>query len=146
MQFAQRGAVPPCDVQSCGGASGRPISETQGRSRRTLSYGYDAESLRISLDISSSDAGVAPWHTGYTYDNAGRLKTVLDDRLPAAAPFTYAYAPNSSLVASISTPAGLKTTKTYDTQGRLLSTTTVDAQLSPLSSFAYTYDAAGQRG
>jgi hypothetical protein len=55
------------------------------------------------------------------------------------------HAANANLVASVTTPIGLKNSKTCDSQGRLLATTVLNAQLSTINSCAYTYDAAGQR-
>ena len=98
---------------------GRPATETQSRSARTLAFTYDAYSQRIQLDITAT--GATPWRTGYGYDNAGRLRTVLDARLPSGQPYVYTYATNASLIAQITTPTGMKTTKTHDAQGRLRS-------------------------
>ena len=47
---------------------------------------------------------------------------MLDDRLAAGRPYVYTYASNASLVTQLTTPTGLKTVKTYDNLGRLLST------------------------
>ena len=124
---------------------GRLASETQSRSHRTLTYSYDSYSQRVGLNVSSTDASESPWQTNYGYDNAGRLQSILDNRLPAAQPFIYAYAANSDLVSQITTPTGLKTTKAYDNLGRLVSISAQNAQQSTINSFSYTYDAASQR-
>jgi len=80
---------------------GRPATETQGRSGRTLRFSYDLNSQRTGLAV---DGGSATWKTGYGYDNAGRLRTVLDDRLAAGRPYVYTYASNASLVTQLTTP------------------------------------------
>jgi YD repeat-containing protein len=67
-------------------AAGRLATETQSRSGRTLHFSYDTQSQRTGLEIIG---GGAPWQTAYGYDNAGRLRTVLDDRLPAGQPYIY---------------------------------------------------------
>lgn len=125
-------------------ALGRPALETQGSSHRTLTYSYDSESQRIGMGVTSTDGGT-PWQTKYGYDNAGRLQSVLDSRLPAAQPYIYAYAANSNLVSQITTPTGLKETKSYDNLGRLTNISALNAQQATINSFAYTYDAASQR-
>jgi RHS repeat-associated protein len=139
---------------------GRTATETQGRSGRTMHFGYDLNSERTGLKV---DGGSASWTTGYGYDNAGRLRTVLDDRLAAGRPYVYTYASNASLVTQLTTPTGFKTVKTYDNLGRLLSAISAgvepvsggggapvsgaDGGVSPpqINSIAYTYDPAGQR-
>jgi RHS repeat-associated protein len=121
---------------------GRPATETQGRSGRTLRFSYDSHSQRTGLEV---DAVASVWTTGYGYDNAGRLRTVLDDRLAAGQPYVYTYALNASLLTQFTTPTGLKTVKTYDNLGRLLSTAGQRSDNTVFTSAAYTYDSAGQR-
>jgi RHS repeat-associated protein len=122
-------------------AAGRPMTETQGRSHRTLRFSYGAESERTGLEVTS---GESSWATAYGYDNAGRLTSVLDDRV-AAGPYVYGYTANASLVSEVLAPGGLMSKKSYDNQGRITSVSATNSQLSTVSSFAYTYDAAGQR-
>ncbi|MDD2763158.1 MAG: chitobiase/beta-hexosaminidase C-terminal domain-containing protein [Opitutaceae bacterium] len=126
-------------------AAGRLASENQGRSHRTLTYDYDSHGNRIGLGVASTVGGVSPWHTNYGYDNAGRLRSVLDDRLPSSQPYLYSYTPNANLVAQVNTPTGMTRTNTYDSLGRLLSTTGKRSDASVINTFTYTYDAAGQR-
>jgi large repetitive protein len=125
-------------------ALGRPASETQGRSGRTLTYGYDSYSRRATLAVTAT--GAQPWTTRFGYDNSGRLRTVLDDRLTSGQPYIYGYATNASLVTQVLGPTGLNTNKTYDNQGRLLTQiSTLNSGPTVLSTHTYTYDAAGQR-
>ncbi len=67
-------------------AAGRPATETQGRAGRTLHFGYDGFGQRTAMEVTG---GTTPWHTTYGYDNAGRLHSVLDDRLPSGQPYVY---------------------------------------------------------
>jgi RHS repeat-associated protein len=128
---------------------GRMSSETQSRSQRTLTYNYDNFGNRISMLVQPSTLSSQPsttnWTTIYGYDNAGRMQSILDSRLPAGKPFVYAYKSNANLVSTITTPTGLTENKSYDTLGRLTSISALDSGRSTLDSFAYTYNAASQR-
>lgn len=130
-------------------ALGLTASETQSRAHRQLAFGYDGFGQRNSLAVSPLDASGAavgsPWITTYGYDNAGRLQTVLDDRLPSGQPYRYSYAASSPWLAQIAMPGGHTTIRTPDSLGRLLSTTTKRSDATVIDSFAYTYDRAGQR-
>jgi RHS repeat-associated protein len=127
---------------------GNLASETQAASHRTLNYSYDAYSNRTGMSVLStfnSQLSTPESTTTYGYDNAGRLQSILDSRLPAAKPFTYTYAANSNLVSQVTSPTGLKTLKTYDNLGRLVSIAGQQSDNSTINSFTYSYDAAGQR-
>src|SRR5690606_18199127 len=72
---------------------GRVDSETQGRSHRSVRYQYDVQSNRVGMEIVSTDTPSNPWQTTYAFDNASRLRTVLDSRTPTGTPFVYTYVP-----------------------------------------------------
>jgi len=125
-------------------AFGRTATETQGHVKRVLRFSYDGDSERTGLEIVPTTGGT-PWETSYGYDNAGRLHSVLDGRISSGQPYVYAYAPNASLVAQVTTPTGQKVIKTYDPLARLLNTTGQQANGTVFSSFTYSYNVAGQR-
>ncbi len=130
--------------------AGRPATETQGRSHRTITDTYDVSSERIAMDVDSTDNPGNPWHTAYGYDNAGRLSTVFDSRLPAStAPgitqgtFVYAYNSQSDLVQSILAPSGATINKTYDALGRLITLNGQGPVGGTVNSFSYNYGSDG---
>ncbi|MFZ6027290.1 MAG: hypothetical protein ACOYYS_06215, partial [Chloroflexota bacterium] len=100
----------------------------------TVQYRYDAAGNRTSLIYPDLKT------VTYTYDDAGRLETVRDwDNLVT----TYTY-DRAGRLSTESLPNGVTKTYTYDDAGHLLSL--VHARGSEtLSSFAYTYDANGNR-
>ncbi len=124
---------------------GTLINATQTRARRTLHARYDAQGLRTRLEGAHIDApATGLWQIGYGYDNAGRLKTVLDSRAASSNPYSYTYGP-ANLTTEVTSPTGHKMTKTYDTLGRLQTVTALTSGGTTANRFTYTYDAAGQR-
>jgi RHS repeat-associated protein len=103
----------------------------------TLSYTYDAAGNVASIKSSNAN-GV--W-VSYTYDDMGRLGTVVDNRLQGQQTTTYSYDAASNLATaaypnnSISDPSAF----TYDSLNRLT------ALASPVSSYNYTLGATGNR-
>ena len=126
-------------------AAGRTASETQARSNRIVNYSYDSFSNRTGLLVQSTDGSEPDWNTAYGYDNASRLGSILDARLPSSQPYVYSYNGNANLVFKITSPSGLTTLKTYDNLGRLLSISAQGSNNSPINSFTYAYDSVGQR-
>lgn len=152
--------------------AGLPLTETQPLTGRRLTHTHDAYGQRTALEVASTTPTTAPylsapWRTGYTYDSAGRLRTVLDPRA-AAAPYLYAYPAPRELGAinaladgprplpaashdttTITTPFGQVLRTTRDPLGRTRSVEAFGSLLpapgSPLVSHAYTYNAIGQR-
>jgi YD repeat-containing protein len=106
-------------------------------SNSSLSYTYDAAGNVASIKSSNAN-GV--W-ASYTYDDMGRLGTVVDNRLQGQQTTTYSYDAASNLATaaypnnSISNPSAF----TYDSLNRLT------ALASPVSSYNYTLGATGNR-
>jgi len=89
--------------------------------------------------IASSNAhGVS---AAYTYDDAGRLSTVVDNRLSANNTTTYSYDAASNVRQAVypNSPNNAPSTYTYDTLNRLTALST------PVSSYAYTLGPTGNR-
>lgn len=123
----------------------------------TYQYAYDANSRLLSID--------GPWLNDtitYQYDNAGRrtgvsvqggLATTVSidplDRVTAVSntsgSYTYSYGGNTSLVNTLTRPNGSVTTYLFDTLTRLAGVTNKNSTASVLSSYAYSYNALGQR-
>jgi RHS repeat-associated protein len=145
-------------------AAGRPLTEFQPLSGRTLTFTHDAHDQRTGLAVSA--AGAAAWNVAYTYDAPGRLSTVRDSRHPATSPFSYAY-PRARTAAdlqqlanlppldegrqdkqTLATPYGQVLTTTRDVLGRvqtIAARATNDPASALLVSHGYTYDEAGLR-
>lgn len=109
----------------------------------TLSYSYDAAGHVASLR-SSNLGGVV---LRYTYDTAGRLSTVIDDRLPAGQNTTsYSYDAASNL-STATYPNGLTVQARYDAQNRLVQQQHVVSPAagssSPVANYQYTLTPAG---
>ena len=101
----------------------------------TLSYTYDAAGNVTSM-ASSNPNGVS---VSYTYNDVGRLSTVVDNRLPSgSSTTTYTYDPASNL-ATAAYPNGLQSTFTYDQLDRLT------AVISPVSNYTYHLGPTGNR-
>jgi YD repeat-containing protein len=100
---------------------------TKATPQGTLSYTYDGTGNLASM-ISSNARGVS---ASYTWDELNRLKTVVDNNLPAGQnTTTYAYDPASNL-ATVTYPNGVQFTFTYDTLNRVTALNGYSYQLGP---------------
>jgi RHS repeat-associated protein len=100
----------------------------------TLQYGYDAAGRRTSMTLSGSRT------TQYVYDPAGRLSQLTDW---TGGITQIGYTPDS-LQAALTEPNGVAATYGYDAADRLRSIQAAHSG-TPLASFTYTLDAAGNR-
>jgi len=123
----------------------------------TYLYAYDANSRLLSID--------GPWANDtitYQYDSEGRrtgvsvqggLSTAITidplDRVTnvsnAGGSYTYSYSGASPLVNSLTRPNGSVTSYLYDTLSRLTGVTNKTSATAVISSYAYSYNAQGQR-
>jgi RHS repeat-associated protein len=108
-----------------------------------LGMGFDAKLRRTSL--SGSNGSGTLFSQGYSYDAASRLNSAWEGTITAA----YGYAPNSSLVQSITYQSSgstiTATTKSYDSLDRLVSISHTGGGGTPSYSGTYGYDTANQR-
>ena len=119
--------------------AGRLQSETGPWPNDAVNYIYN-EGLRAEMDLDQPGGQLSQ---SYTYDSMWRMKSVNS----SAGNFVYSYdfAPASSLISGISLPNAGSIANTYDSLGRLLSTTLLNSSLAALDSESYTYDPAGYR-
>jgi RHS repeat-associated protein len=103
----------------------------------TLSYTYDAVGNVLSL-LSSNANGAS---VNYSYDAVNRLQSVTDNRLTPGTT-TYSYDAVNNLTGVLS-PNGVQATLTYDALDDPTNLTLAKGGV--LWSYAYTYNAAGQR-
>jgi len=103
----------------------------------TLTYTYDAAGNLLSMQSNHTD-GVSG---SYTYDNANRLKTVVDDRL-ASGTTNYTYDAAGNLANNLY-PNGVQSAYSYNNVNRL--TNLVVSKTANLASYAYTLGPAGNR-
>lgn len=115
----------------------RATSYTHSRTGQTVSYTYNVENGRETMDVRPTGAPTG-WTTSYGYDNSGRLATITDPQL-SSTPFTYGWRPNANLVASIAYPNGPRSTKSYDLLGRLTSLQNVDGAPTPVPIEGWTF-------
>jgi RHS repeat-associated protein len=103
----------------------------------TLIYTYDAAGNVASI-ISSNTMGI---NVSYTYDDMGRLETVVDNRLTGNNTTTYTYDAGSNLktAAYPNYPSNVSSAYAYDTLNRLTGLST------PVSSYSYQLGATGNR-
>ena len=113
-----------------------------------VSYRYPNDDFGRRRSFSAAKSGQQLIGVAYGYDSVNRLQTVTAGPLVN----TYAYEPNSDLIATITgsrtgTGAGtmLTSTRIYDSVGRLDVISNVTATGEILSSHDYTYDAAHRR-
>jgi len=97
-----------------------------------LNYTYDAVGNVASIASSNTNGA----SVSYTYDDVGRLSSVVDNRNGGTT--TYTYDPASNL-ATAAYPNGLQSTFTYDELDRLT------ALNSPAASYSYQLGAVGNR-
>ena len=102
-----------------------------------MSYTYYPAG-QVETIASSNANGVS---VAYTYDDAGRLQTVVDNRLTANNTTTYTYDAASNVHQAVypNSPNNAPSTYTYNTLNRLTALAT------PVSSYAYTLGPTGNR-
>jgi RHS repeat-associated protein len=102
-----------------------------------LRYEYDLAGQRSAIVYPGGE------RVQYTYDDAGRMKTV--NNVTRNLPFTYTYATTTGQLTKLSRPNGIETIYSYDASGRV---TTIRhqraADASVVAEFFYTLDAAGK--
>ena len=117
--------------------AGQMLTESFPNGGVVITNSYDSFLRRSTL-------GAANLSLNYEYDNASRLSLLSDGTHSV----TYTYLPNSALVSNVvfktSSVTKMTTTKSYDNLNRLTSISS-SAGVSPVSSFAYQYNAANQR-
>jgi RHS repeat-associated protein len=102
---------------------------------RTLSYAYDPAGELASTTLPGDSAPIT-----YTYDDAGRLATLTDQNSHAT---TYAYDARGLLSQVAYPESNTGENLTRDAQGRITQVNDVGGPTTPLASYAYTYDKAG---
>jgi RHS repeat-associated protein len=115
------------------------ISETQtlnGRPARVVSYDYDADGLRSTLQGS---AGVSP--ASYTWTSRAQLQSVSADGPPPIATYNYDKAGRTTAIAHEN---GITESKSYDAASQLLAHTHLKIGTA-VSGHGYTLDATGRR-
>jgi len=117
--------------------AGQMLTESFPNGGVVITNSYDSFLRRSTL-------GAANLSLNYGYDNASRLSLLSDGTHSV----TYTYLPNSALVSNVvfktSSATKMTTTKSYDNLNRLTSISS-SVGVSPVSSFAYQYNAANQR-
>jgi RHS repeat-associated protein len=105
---------------------------TKATPEGTLSYTYDAAGHVESIASSNTNGA----SVSYSYDELGRLSTVVDNRLGGTTSYSY---DNASNVATVAYPNNFQSSFTYDSLNRLTSLVT------PVSGYNYTLGATGNR-
>ncbi len=105
----------------------------------TLSYAYDAEGRRQSLNVQKPNG--TNDSTGYGYDGLSRLASVTS----SAGTFGYSYQGNTGRVTQLLMPNGTKTLYGYTALGELASLHNQKSDGTNISRYAYSYDARGVR-
>jgi RHS repeat-associated protein len=145
---------------------GQLVDELQPLTARRIARDYDTHGQRVALEVNRAQGPPQPWRTTYGYDNAGRLRTVLDDRHAAGQPYLYSYpTPRTASAINalaqstpplpvaahdfhrITTPYGQVISREIDPLGRtrVIEASSAATGGQTLARHAYTYDAAGQR-
>lgn len=114
--------------------AGQVKSEASTRNASVVSYVYDAGGNRVSLSL---DGQI---FVTYSYDDASRLQAIL--RGPSVFGFEY---DDANRRTRLTYPNGVATTYGYDNLNRLTSIQAVLNGTTTITSFGYTYDAAGNR-
>ncbi|WP_411845739.1 RHS repeat-associated core domain-containing protein [Roseibacillus persicicus] len=126
---------------------GRPFEITQGNVAYEQVTEYDEWSRPILMRFrptGANDGDSLEWTCVYSYDVAGRLKTLTDSNV-SATPFTYDYHPEVNLITSLTYPNGMVSTRTWESRGLLSDLTTRDDQGAVLKSFQYGFNSLRQR-
>lgn len=116
-------------------AAGR-TSSVQDGAGRLVSYGYDNEGNRTSMNLPG------PLSVIYSYDQLNRLATVSDWGTPAGVA-TYSYSPGGRL-STLALPNGTNETFAYDLAGRMTGQTT-NGSSGVLVDYQITLDPSGNR-
>ena len=114
--------------------AGQLLTEQSARNASNVSYGYDPAGNRQTLNLNGQ------LFLSYGYDDASRLTSITR----GASVFGFAYDAVNRRT-SMSYPNAVTTSYTYDDLSRLTSLNAVLNGTTPITSFAYTYDAAGNR-
>jgi RHS repeat-associated protein len=115
--------------------AGQLLSEQSSKNASTVAYTYDAAGNRLTVSLDGA------LFVSYGYDDASRLTTITR----GANVFAFAY-DDANRRTSMSYPNGVTTSYVYDTLNRLLNLQANHVPTStPITSFTYTYDAAGNR-
>jgi YD repeat-containing protein len=119
----------------------RTSGSSQPLTGRALTFTYNARGQRESLAFAGPDLSART--ISYQYDSVSRLTSLADSVTGGS--FVYSYQPGTRWVSQIQTPSGSATVHARDALGRITDTAFLKADNQTLNSFAYTYDAAGQR-
>lgn len=114
--------------------SGQLLTEQSSKNSSTVSYTYDVGGNRLTVGLDGT------LFVTYAYDDDARLTTITR----GTNAFTFGY-DNANRRTSLGYPNGVNTSYAYDTLSRLTSLSAVAAGPTTITSFAYTYDAAGNR-
>jgi RHS repeat-associated protein len=114
--------------------AGQLRSEQSTKNAAVVSYGYDAAGNRLSLSL---DGQV---HVSYGYDDASRLASITR----GTAVFEFGY-DDANRRTSMTYPNTVVTSYGYDDLNRLTSLQAILGGTTTITSFGYTYDAAGNR-
>ena len=127
---------------------GRLETYTQNSVGQSIHYNFDEWSRIVERRVRATGAAEdSPdeWLTQYSYDVAGRLKNLTDDRVNTTTPFTYTWNNNASLVDQISFPSGARQNKAYDELGRITQMAAFNQANTQINNYSYTYNSVGQR-
>lgn len=122
---------------------GQMISEDGPWSNDNLSFGYNAR-LRNTLKIEAPNS--SPWQVSYQYDAGRRLTNVVS----GAGAFGYQYHPgfggsyDSPLWQTLTFPGGTYVSRTFDSAGRVQSTSLLNSTGGVLDSHSYAFDPVGR--
>ncbi len=114
--------------------AGQLTSEQSTRNGSVVSYSYDPAGNRISISL---DGQV---HVSYGYDDASRLTAITR----GSSPFGFGY-DDANRRTSMTYPNGVATSYSYDDLNRLTNLQALLNGTTTITSFAYTYDQAGNR-
>jgi RHS repeat-associated protein len=115
--------------------AGQLTSEQSARNASTVAYTYDAAGNRLTVSLDGT------LFVSYAYDDASRLTTI--NRGTNVFGFGY---DNANRRTSMTYPNGVTTSYSYDDLNRLLNLQANHVPTgTPITSFTYTYDPAGNR-
>ena len=122
---------------------GQMTSEDGPWASDTVAFGY-SNRLRQSLSIAAPNA--SPWQVAYQYDSGWRLTNVVS----GAGAFGYQYhagiggSYDSPLWQTLTFPGGAYVSRSFDSAGRLQSTSLLNSSTNILDSHSYVFDSAGR--
>jgi YD repeat-containing protein len=114
--------------------AGQIRSEQSTKNAAIVSYAYDAAGNRVSVSLDGQ------LQVSYGYDDASRLTSIAC----GSSVFEFGY-DDDNRRSSMTYPNGVTTSYTYDDLSRLTNLTAVHNGTTTITSFGYTYDAAGNR-